>query len=75
MLQSYGYEYLFALANLEAAGLIYQRPAVNIYATSSIRDELPLESVTGEDENPPEPDEPLENEDEDEDEGEGETGT
>lgn len=52
------------IQELKAAGLIDQRPAVNIYATSSIRDELPLESVTGEDENPPEPDEPLEDEDE-----------
>ena len=59
------------IQELKAAGLIDQRPAVNIYATSSVRDELPLESIIGEDENPPELAAPLE----DEEEGEDETGT
>lgn len=49
---------------LKAAGLIDQRPAVNIYAASADRDELPFEAVTGEAENDAEPDEPLEAEDE-----------
>lgn len=45
---------------LRAAGLIDQRPAVNIYAVSAVGDELPLESITGENESGPEIVEPLE---------------
>ena len=45
---------------LKAAGLIDQRPAVNIYSASADKDELPFESVTGEDESEPVMDEPLE---------------
>jgi len=48
------------IQELKAAGLIDQRPAVNIYAASADRDELPLESITGEDERGPEMAEPLE---------------
>ena len=49
---------------LKAAGLIDARPAVNIYAASAGAEELPFESVTGEDESEPEAVEPLEVEDE-----------
>lgn len=52
------------IQELKAAGLIDQRPAVNIYAASAGRDELPFDAVTGEPENDAEPDEPLEQEDE-----------
>lgn len=52
------------IQELKAAGLIDQRPAVNIYAASSAGDELPLESITGENESPSEMDQPLGDEDE-----------
>lgn len=48
------------IQELKAAGLIDQRPAVNIYSASADRDELPLEPITGEDERGPEMVEPLE---------------
>ena len=48
------------IQELKASGLIDQRPAVNIYAASADQDELPLESITGEDEGEPEMAEPLE---------------
>lgn len=65
------------IQELKAAGLIDQRPAVSIYAASADRDELPLESITGEDENGPEMAEPLEADEPEvlEDELEDETGT
>ncbi len=53
---------------LKAAGLIDARPAVSVYAASAGSEELPFDSVTGEDESEPEMDEPLDIEDE-------ETGT
>lgn len=48
------------IQELRAAGLIDQRPAVNIYAVSAGGDELPLESITGENESGLEIVEPLE---------------
>lgn len=35
MIQAYGYEYLFTLANLETAGLLYRRPELAIGFGSS----------------------------------------
>jgi hypothetical protein len=35
VIQSYGYEYLFTLANLEAAGLLYRKPDLAIGFGSS----------------------------------------
>lgn len=35
VIQSYGYEYLFTLANLESAGLLYRRPELGIGFGSS----------------------------------------
>ena len=48
------------IQELKAAGLIDARPAVSVYATSALSDELPFASVTGESESEPEMDEPLE---------------
>ena len=48
------------IQELKASGLIDQRPAFNVYAASAGQDELPLESITGEDESEPEMAEPLE---------------
>lgn len=60
---------------LKAAGLIDQRPAVNIYASSAGKDELPFDSVTGESESDAEPDEPLDPEEDLADDLADETGT
>jgi len=47
VLQSYGYEYLFALANLEAAGLIYRKPELGISFGSSSSASASSSSSTG----------------------------
>lgn len=52
------------LQELKSAGLIDSRPAVSIYSTSTQNNELPFDSVTGQDEADPEPDEPLAHNDE-----------
>lgn len=52
------------IQELKAAGLIDSRPAVSIYAASAENDELPFDSMTGQDEAPSELDEPLEVEEE-----------
>ncbi len=52
------------LQELKSAGLIDSRPAVSIYSTSAQNDELPFDSVTGQDEADPELDEPLAHDDE-----------
>lgn len=48
------------IQELKSAGLIDSRPAVSIYASSAQADELPFDSMTGQDEAEPEMDEPLE---------------
>ena len=58
------------IQELKAAGLIDSRPAVSIYASTAQSDELPFDSMTGQDEVPTEMDEPLEIEDETHIEGE-----
>lgn len=73
------------IQELKSAGLIDSRPAVSIYASTAETDELPFDSMTGQDEADPEMDEPLDTGDpagdetgdaEDEDTvREGETGT
>lgn len=62
------------LQELKSAGLIDSRPAVSIYSASAQNDELPFNSMTGQDESDPEIDEPLA-EEENETIFEGETGT
>ncbi len=52
------------LQELKSAGLIDSRPAVSIYSASAQNDELPFDSVTGQDEADPELDEPLAHDDE-----------
>lgn len=47
------------IQELKSAGLIDSRPAVSIYASSAQADELPFDSMTGQDEADPEMDEPL----------------
>ncbi|MBS27408.1 MAG: SMC-Scp complex subunit ScpB [Alphaproteobacteria bacterium] len=48
------------IQELKSTGLIDSRPAVSIYASSAGIDELPFDSMTGEDESEPETPEPLE---------------
>ena len=52
------------IQELKSAGLIDSRPAVSIYASSAQSDELPFDSMTGQDEATTELDEPLKIEDE-----------
>lgn len=51
------------IQELKSAGLIDSRPAVSIYSSTAQTDELPFDSMTGQDESEAEMDEPLEAED------------
>ena len=62
-LSQFGLENLNELPGLEelkSAGLIDSRPAVSIYAAAVQSDELPFDSITGQDESDPVMDEPIE---------------